>query len=69
MSGTDTPELRMVSEIARQFADEPDAESAAKITAHLRKFWAPALIDALIDDADGGAGLDPVVATVVESLR
>lgn len=59
----------MAHEIARQFADEPAAESAETIAAHLRTFWAPAMIDALIGDADRGAGLDPVVATVVESLR
>jgi formate dehydrogenase subunit delta len=69
MAGTVTPELRMAHEIARQFADEPLEQSAERIAAHLRKFWAPAMIATLVADTDRGADVDPVVAKVVETLR
>ncbi|OSY35612.1 NADH-dependent formate dehydrogenase delta subunit FdsD [Pseudonocardia autotrophica] len=59
----------MVHEIARQFADRPATESVETIAAHLRKFWAPAMITNLIEDADRGADLDPLVAGVVAELR
>jgi formate dehydrogenase subunit delta len=59
----------MAHEIARQFASEPPEESAQTIAAHLRKFWAPTMIAALVSEADAGADLEPLVARVVELLR
>jgi formate dehydrogenase subunit delta len=59
----------MAHEIARQFAGEPQEESAETIAAHLQKFWAPTMITALLAEADAGADLEPLVVRVVELLR
>ena len=62
-------EVRLAYEIARQFADEPPEQAAETIVAHIRMFWAPAMITALVAEADRGADLDPMVARVVDLLR
>jgi formate dehydrogenase subunit delta len=63
-------EVRLAHEIARQFADEPPQEAAARVAAHIRMFWAPPMIGTLVAEADeGSARLDPVVARVAEMLR
>jgi len=63
-------EARLAHEIARQFADEPPQEAAARVAAHIRMFWAPPMIGTLVAEADeGSARLDPVVARVAEMLR
>jgi len=71
VSGTSavSSEVRLAHEIARQFADEPAQEAAERVVAHIRMFWAPPMIDALVAQADRGADLDPLVADVVDALR
>lgn len=71
MSSTSTvrPEVRMAHEITRQFAGEPAEEVAEMAAQHLRRFWAPTMIDRLVAEADRGAAVDPVVARLVEKLR
>ena len=62
-------EVRLAHEIARQFAGEPPEQSAEKVAAHIRMFWAPTMIHSLVTEADSGTGLDPVVVRVVDLLR
>lgn len=51
--------IQMANDIAAFFAAEPDpAEAAAGVAAHLERFWAPAMREALRAHAtSGGAGL------------
>jgi formate dehydrogenase subunit delta len=65
-----SPQARMANEIAVQFHHRPAPEAAETIASHLRRFWAPAMVRQLIENADSGAvELDPLVVEAVELLR
>ena len=57
-----------VRDMARQFADEPVAEAGERIAAHIRKFWAPPMIDSLVAEVGRGAEADPAVVEAVRVL-
>ncbi|MHA6631313.1 formate dehydrogenase subunit delta [Pseudonocardia sichuanensis] len=69
-TATVPPHVRMINEIAVQFAHHPTEEAAAAIAAHLRAFWEPRMTAALQAHVDaGGAGLSPAAARAAELLR
>jgi len=60
----------MANQIGRFFAHEGDAQAAASVAAHLKKFWDPRMRKAIVAHLDqGGNGLDPPVRRAVEDLR
>ena len=62
--------VRLVNEIAVQFAHRPAEEAAAAIAVHLRAFWEPRMTAALLAHVDsGGPGLEPVASRAAELLR
>jgi formate dehydrogenase subunit delta len=69
-TATVPPHVRMINEIAVQFAHRPAAEAAAAIAAHLCAFWEPRMTAALQAHVDGGgAGLEPVAVRAAQLLR
>lgn len=60
---------RMVNQIARNFAHLPEEAAAERVAAHLRRFWAPAMLARVreIAVADPGA-LEPVACRAVRAL-
>ncbi|MGH3585515.1 MAG: formate dehydrogenase subunit delta [Pseudonocardia sp.] len=69
--GTTTvpPHVRLVNEIAAQFAHRPPDEAAAEIAAHLRAFWERRMTTALLAHVEaGGADLEPVSARAATLL-
>jgi formate dehydrogenase subunit delta len=60
----------MANQIGTFFAHEGDAKAAASIANHLVKFWDPRMRAAIVEHlAAGGAGLDPIVAQAVRTLK
>ena len=60
----------MANQIGAFFKAQGEAEAPAAIADHLRKFWDPGMrADILAHLANGGAGLDPLVAKAVALLR
>jgi len=60
-------QVRMVNDIAAQFAHLPPEQAAAAVAAHLRSFWDPRMRAGLAEHvARGGEGLSPVA---LESAR
>lgn len=55
--------VRLLNEIAVQFAHRPPDQAAEEVAAHVRAFWEPRMRAALAQHvASGGAGLDPLAA-------
>jgi formate dehydrogenase subunit delta len=64
------PHVRLVNEIAVQFAHRPADEAADAVAAHITAFWDPRMRTALLEHlAAGGAGLDPIALTAAQRLR
>ena len=70
MSDALPPQVRLANEIAIQFAHLAPADGAARVAKHMRDFWEPRMLRALLAYKDaGGADLDPLAAKAVEQLR
>jgi formate dehydrogenase subunit delta len=64
------PHVRLVNEIAVQFAHRPLDEAADAVAAHIAAFWDPRMRTALLAHlAAGGAGLDPIALRAAQRLR
>ena len=62
--------VMMANQIGRFFASQGEETAAPGIAEHIKKFWEPRMRSAIFAHLDaGGAGLDPVVKTALESLR
>jgi formate dehydrogenase subunit delta len=60
----------MANQIAAFFKAQGEAEAAAAIADHLKKFWDPGMRADIIAHADkGGAGLEPMARSAVELLK
>ena len=60
----------MANQIGAFFKAQGEAEAPAAIADHLKKFWDPGMrADIIAHLANGGAGLDPLVAKAVAMLR
>jgi len=68
---TTTPShVRLANEIAVQFHHRPPGAAAIEIAAHLRSFWEPRMIAALLAHvAAGGDGLDDLAVAAAGLLR
>jgi formate dehydrogenase subunit delta len=66
-----TPEVaRLATDIAAQFAHQPEAEASTSVAAHIRNFWDPRMTSQLLHlAATEGSDLDPVVAAAAARLR
>ncbi len=67
-----TPErlARMVNQIAAEFANQQPGNAAAATAEHVRLFWEPRMIAALLAaSAAAGTALSPLAAAAVERLR
>ena len=63
------PHVRLVNEIAVQFAHLPAERAAEEIAKHIRSFWDPRMRRLLLDHVDaGGADLDPLAAAAAAQL-
>ena len=61
---------RMANQIADFYAAMPDGEAVAGVASHLSLYWTPKMIREIIAFADEGhAGLKPIAARAVESLK
>ncbi|TCK21295.1 formate dehydrogenase subunit delta [Pseudonocardia endophytica] len=70
MSGGPAPSARLANEIAAQFADRNPDTAAREIADHMRTFWEPRMIEALLAvAADGRAELDPLAVRAAGLLR
>jgi formate dehydrogenase subunit delta len=66
------PLLRMANQIGAFFETMPDHDEALQdIATHLKKFWEPRMRRALLAhiDAQGNAGLNPLVAEAIARHR
>jgi formate dehydrogenase subunit delta len=64
------PHVRLANEIAIQFAHLPFDDGAARVATHMRDFWEPRMLRALLAHVDaGGDDLDPLAAAAAEHLR
>lgn len=64
--------IKMANQIGAFFAAMPDREEAlADIAAHLRRFWAPRMRQALLEGIDSGHELElmPIVRAAVQRYR
>jgi len=60
----------MANQIGAFFKAQGETEAPAAIADHLKKFWDPGMRgDIIAHLANGGAGLDPLVAKAVAMLR
>ena len=60
----------MANQIGKFFTAQGADKAAPSIAEHLKKFWEPRMLSAIIAHLDaGGAGLDPPVRQAVEKLR
>ena len=60
----------MANQIGKFFTSQGEADAAAGIADHLKKFWDPRMrAQILAHLAAGGAGLDPPVRRAVETLK
>lgn len=70
MSGGVPPHVRLVNEIAAQFAHRAPAEAATAIANHVKATWDPRMVAALISHANSGAtDLDPGAALAAQKLQ
>lgn len=64
------PHVRLANDVAAQFTHVPADSAARRIAEHLRSFWEPRMLRALLAHVDeGGADLDPLAALAAERLR
>lgn len=64
------PTIRMLNDIAVQFAHRPPAVAAAAVAGHVRRFWEPRMrVQLLTATLDGAAILEPAAAAAVTLLR
>ena len=62
--------VTMANQIGRFFVPQRDADPAAAIATHLRKFWDPGMRAAIVAHLDkGGEGLDEPVRQAVLRLK
>lgn len=62
--------VRMANQIATFFASQPGDAQAAEVAGHLRAFWEPRMVRALLQHLDeGGEGLSPLAREGAERLR
>lgn len=62
--------VMMANQIGRFFVPQRDADPAAAIAAHLRKFWDPRMRAAIVAHLDkGGEGLEDPVRQAVLRLK
>jgi len=62
--------VTMANQIGRFFVPQRDADPAAAIAAHFRKFWDPGMRAAIVAHLDkGGEGLDEPVRQAVLRLK
>jgi formate dehydrogenase subunit delta len=60
----------LANQIGKFFVSQGEDQAVEGIATHLKKFWDPRMRAAILAHlAAGGAGLDPKVKAVVESLR
>lgn len=60
---------RMVNQIGRFFAHQPEETAVASIAGHIGKYWEPRMRKAILEYlASGGRGLDPVPMKAVTAL-
>jgi formate dehydrogenase subunit delta len=60
--------VKMANEIAA-FYDGTDADPAAAVTDHIKRYWEPRMIAAFVEHLKaGGAGLTPTTRTVAQRL-
>ena len=60
----------MANQIGKFFTSQGEAEAAAGIADHLKKFWDPRMRAQILAHLDaGGEGLDPQVRRAVEALK
>jgi formate dehydrogenase subunit delta len=70
MSGGVAPHVRLVNEIAAQFAHRAPADAATAIANHVKATWDPRMTKALISHANSGAtDLDPAAALAAQKLQ
>lgn len=61
---------RMANQIGDFYASMPEREATEGAATHLRMYWTPKMIREIIAFADQGhAGLNPVAARAVQSLK
>jgi formate dehydrogenase subunit delta len=61
--------FRMANQIAKNFSAYPDDVAVAKLSAHMKKFWAKRMLTDLSAYAKtDGSGLDPVAREVAKTL-
>ena len=66
----EAPTVRMLNDIAVQFAHRPLEVAAAAVAAHVRRFWEPRMrVQLLAATLDGSALLEPGAAAAVTLLR
>ena len=59
----------MANQIGKFFASQGREQAVAGTADHIKKFWDPRMRAAIFAHLEaGGAGLDPVVRTALESL-
>ena len=59
----------MANQIGKFFAHQGEAQAAASIADHLRKFWDPRMRSGLREILDnGGEGLEPMARAAAERL-
>lgn len=69
MSSSLPPHVRLANEIAEQFAHLPEDKAAAHIATHMKSFWEPRMVQALLTHMDnGGPDLNPVAAKAAAQL-
>ena len=62
--------VRMANQIGDFYAAMPEREATDGAASHLRLYWTPKMIREIIAFADEGhAGLKPIAARAVESLK
>ena len=61
--------VHMINQIAQFFARQPEAEAAANIFRHLKRFWDPSMRAAIIAYAEtNGGGLSAAARRAVDLL-
>jgi formate dehydrogenase subunit delta len=62
--------VMMANQIGKFFASQREEIRVPGIAEHIKKFWEPRMRNQIFAHLDaGGAGLDPVVKTALETLR
>lgn len=62
--------VRMANQIATFFATQPGPGQSAEVAGHLKAFWEPRMLQAILAHAEaGGEGLSPLAREAVDRLR